>query len=424
MPIVVNSNVTATTVSFNLSSANDALRNSLARLSSGKRIVNPADDAGGMAVASKLNSRLTRTSAVRQNNHNALSYLQVQDGALSTIGKIMGRMAELRTMANDVTKNSSDVENYSQEFVELQSEILQISRSSFNGISLFSTNDAQHKSGVLHRSDNELEFDGTKYNKFSRISTTHEDGASGHVSINVVNLSFITPWLSPTYWFSLGAGDTSDTDGAGAGTTNAGAYAVYYNSNGAVSRIAVPSDAYFFEQSITGDPPNQGTGFVAGDLIFQGRSGLGTSESGVVLRVTKIDAGGGIAALEHVSGGLQDFYSGFFGSGKDWTDMFPSNKNPILENINAISIGSFVEFIERIADARAENGAEQNRLKFVDNLLGEKQTNLEAAHGRIMDADIALESTRFARQNVLVQSSAAMVAQANQLTSIALTILG
>jgi flagellin-like hook-associated protein FlgL len=41
-----------------------------------------------------------------------------------------------------------------------------------------------------------------------------------------------------------------------------------------------------------------------------------------------------------------------------------------------------------------------------------------------MDADMALESTRFAKQNVLVQSSAAMVAQANQLTNIALTLLG
>jgi len=51
-------------------------------------------------------------------------------------------------------------------------------------------------------------------------------------------------------------------------------------------------------------------------------------------------------------------------------------------------------------------------------------TNLEAAHGRIMDADIALESTRFAKENVLVQASASMVAQANQLTQIALTLIG
>ena len=80
--------------------------------------------------------------------------------------------------------------------------------------------------------------------------------------------------------------------------------------------------------------------------------------------------------------------------------------------------------IERLADIRAENGAEQNRLTMASDLLALNQTNLEAAHGRIMDADIALESTRMARQNVLVQSSAAMVAQANQLTSIALTVLG
>ena len=53
MPIVVNSNTTATVASFNLSSANDALRKSLNRLSSGKRIVSPADDAGGLSVADK-----------------------------------------------------------------------------------------------------------------------------------------------------------------------------------------------------------------------------------------------------------------------------------------------------------------------------------------------------------------------------------
>ena len=87
-------------------------------------------------------------------------------------------------------------------------------------------------------------------------------------------------------------------------------------------------------------------------------------------------------------------------------------------------MGQFISVIERIADARAENGAEQSRLLMVEELLASNMTNLEAAHGRIMDADIALESTRFARHNVLVQASASMVAQANQLTNVALTILG
>ena len=62
-----------------------------------------------------------------------------------------------------------------------------------------------------------------------------------------------------------------------------------------------------------------------------------------------------------------------------------------------VSIGSFTNIIQRIADARSENGAEQNRLGMVNELLIQNQTNLEAAYGRIMDADMALESTRFAK---------------------------
>ena len=68
-----------------------------------------------------------------------LSYLQVQDGALTTVAKIVDRMAELRTMASDVTKNTQDVENYSKEFIELQRQLNQVRNEKFNGISLFST---------------------------------------------------------------------------------------------------------------------------------------------------------------------------------------------------------------------------------------------------------------------------------------------
>jgi flagellin len=83
----------------------------------------------------------------------------------------------------------------------------------------------------------------------------------------------------------------------------------------------------------------------------------------------------------------------------------------------------FSTAIEALADARAENGAEMSRVQEVASLLANNLANLEAAHGRIMDADIALESTRYARQNILVQASAAMTAQANQLTNIAMVLM-
>ena len=321
-------------------------------------------------------------------------------------------------MASDVTKNTQDIENYSKEFIELQSELKQISKSQFNGISLFTTNEAEHKEGILHRVDDGIEYDGSSYNKFSRIASTHEDGDydSGHVSINVVNLTYMLPFIFQKWEYSEGGPDffvppqPNDTDGAGIGAS--GIFRISYNIAGEVESIQVP------DPLTSGNP---GTGFIAGDLLFHHRN---LPHSGVTLRVTSVNGTGGITGLEHVSG---DFYD------SDPTLMKITNFEGLrqgflndmhYQNIKSLSAGTFVDVIERIADARAENGAEQNRLNMVDDLLIGKHTNLEAAHGRIMDADMALESTRFARQNVLVQSSAAMVAQANQLTSISLTLLG
>src|SRR6056300_194431 len=137
MSIVLNTNASATEATFNLSKANDNLRRSISRLSSGSRITKPTDDAGGLAVAYKLNSSVKRTEAALNNHQNALSFLQVQDGVLEAIGDIVDRMAELRTMAADVSKNTADVENYSKEFLELQDQLKQMKREKFNGVELF-----------------------------------------------------------------------------------------------------------------------------------------------------------------------------------------------------------------------------------------------------------------------------------------------
>ena len=192
MPIVVNSNASATSASFNLSRANDSLRKSLERLSSGNRINSSADDAGGLAVAYKLNSKLNRTEAVIQNSQNALSYLQVQDSGLQTVGKILDRMAELRVMAQDITKNSSDIENYSKEFVELQSQLKQIKQEKFNGISLIFTGmQTAAATGTLVEQRTTIGND--TFDKFGRILITHPNGesASGSISLNVVNLQYV-----------------------------------------------------------------------------------------------------------------------------------------------------------------------------------------------------------------------------------------
>src|SRR5688572_13521432 len=112
MSVVINTNFAATVAANNLASSNASLQKSLNRLSSGSKIVTPADDAGGLAVSMKLSAAARRQGAVASNIGNAVSLLQTQDGALKVTGKVLDRISELRTLNDDVTKSSNDKANY------------------------------------------------------------------------------------------------------------------------------------------------------------------------------------------------------------------------------------------------------------------------------------------------------------------------
>ena len=140
MPIVVNTNSVATVASFNAGKAMKNLQQSVNRLSSGKRITSPGDDAGGLSVHYKLQSVLKRTEATRNNLHNGISFLQVQDGAYQVASRILDRMAELKTFWSDISKSDTDRINYNYEFKELQEQLALIEKEKFNGVNLYSRN--------------------------------------------------------------------------------------------------------------------------------------------------------------------------------------------------------------------------------------------------------------------------------------------
>jgi len=139
MSVVINTNTAATVASNNLAASNAMLQRSLNRLSSGSKIVNPSDDAGGLAVSMKLSAAAKRQGAVESNIGNAVSFLQTQDGAFKVSGKILDRVSELKTLYADPTKNSSDLANYDSEFTQLQSELKGVAGETFNSVSLFGT---------------------------------------------------------------------------------------------------------------------------------------------------------------------------------------------------------------------------------------------------------------------------------------------
>jgi flagellin len=303
MSITINTNVTSTLAALNLNKSNSMLQKSLNRLSSGKSIVSPADDAGGLAVSMKLSAALKRGEGVSKNIGNAVSFMQTQDGALSTTANILERMSELRTLADDVTKNTSDVANYNTEFQQLRNQLQNISAEKFNGISLF-------------------------------------------------------------------AAGTSATFGTATAPT-ATQLKVYTTESG--------------------------------------------STSGVTISLTK----GALQSALNVRGATAQINTGAY----DVTKSLAA-ANTDTTSISSFSVNDITKAIQNVATLRANNGALTSRLQFAQQQLQTNNANIESANSRIIDVDVASESTKFARYNILVQSGSAMLAQANGLSNIALNLLG
>ena len=315
MSLNISTNTAAASANFYLSRNNLALQKSLTRLASGSRVINPADDAGGLAVAMKLGSSISRLGGAEKNIQNAMSFLEVQDGILETVGQIVDRMSELKGLYHDVMKNSSDQDSYNNEFKDLQVQLYEMSFERFNNVSLF----AQF-----------TEINGStsgRFNAGSQLDNTlnvyiSEDGESG------TKVSLHKAMLLSALTISL-ANNSPATYSSGNQST--------------IMKFAVPS----------------------------------------------LDGTGSVRPL-----GLAD-----------------------------VSVGVFNTVIQNVAGLRSQNGAAMSRLRFASDNVNLQKANLVAAKSRIMDVDMAGESTNLSKQNFLVQASAAMLAQANASTEVALILL-
>jgi flagellin len=184
--------MTAIMAATNLSNANTNLQSAIQELSSGSKLTNPSQDAGGLAVSMKLSASINRSTATASNVADATSFLQTQDGALSTVGSILDRISQLKTLSTDVTKSTSDIANYNQEFTALQGEITTLAASSFNGIAVF----------------------GSAAGQSLTVSTTEDGTAAGSVNITQSNLAADTAVAAITGAANLAALTTVQTSAA------------------------------------------------------------------------------------------------------------------------------------------------------------------------------------------------------------------
>jgi flagellin len=138
MSFTISNNSAAAASNYYLGKNQDLLQTSIKRLASGKKIIRPSDDPGSLSVAMKLNASISRLTGARNNVQNGTSFLEVQDGVLDGVGKIVTRMSELKGLGSqDPMKSSQDIESYNLEFRDLQRQLYDMSQMTFNGVSLF-----------------------------------------------------------------------------------------------------------------------------------------------------------------------------------------------------------------------------------------------------------------------------------------------
>lgn len=471
MPLVINTNMAAVVASNHLAASNAAVQKSMDRMSTGKRINSSSDDAGGMGVSALIHSRLQRQVRLRENLNNSISFLQVQAGALQMASKILGRMSELKTMSLDMTKNFDDRENYDKEFMELQLELRSISQGKFNGISLFTG--PLIKDHALQTVAHESES-STRVVSLARNFLAGEYLASSGEVLGGREFDLITSTTNPLPVDTSSTATGVDADGNklpnGSSDPNwktagpqpvvrldplviPGGWASETSSAGWIgSQVGVGRYEYSMSFDLTDcDLDNvQIEGLAAvddfGDVLINGRDlGIPFNDQWTSLQAfsLKTDAsgmtvnGGGsipnplVNGLNEVTikvlntGGITGllFDELQISASRIVTTQVASN-TITYAGLDQFSMEDFAKFEQNLANALAENGAEEQRIRYELENLETNQINLGQAHGRIMDLDYATESTRLIRQQILSQSSAEMVGSAIRQTEIAKQVIG
>ena len=397
--MVINTNVQAQQTANNLNVSSNALAKSLARLSSGSKIIAPSDDAAGLAVSSRLESQLKRLDAAINNVVNAVSFTQTQDGFLKTIDKAFRRMSELAMFAQDSTKSASDLTLYSQEFTQLQDYVRQTVTQTFNSVKLFSTNSLAVTIDSTGTTFDMSPIDLSKTEYTSSLSVAQSLTNANIQNIARDNTGKIQLTLTEAEYDKMATGGSITLSGLTTATVSGGASATDLSTlNGTFD--------------VTNRIKTTASGGGAIYVVELDGSAAGTSAIGALTTTTAGSAA--VPASGILTGSTTGIASALTAkTGLDITSV-PRAQAALTRIRNSI---------DKLAQDRASLGAVQSRLNFTNEQLTVTKENLSAAISRIADVDVAEEATAYARYQILVQSGTSMLAQANKMPQSALQLL-
>jgi len=404
MPSVINTNLASLLAQGSLNNAQGALATSVQRLSSGLRINSAKDDASGLAITQTMAGHIKALDQASLNTAQAINLAQTADTSMSTVQDILLRIQQLAVAGANGSLSQKQKSAIVTEVTSLNSQINSISAgTTYNGISLLGAT-----------------------NTLSAASTLNSGAAAG-TSAGITSVS-IAGASAGTYTFTAATGSLSAYNGTvtqtvALSTLAAGASATYnFSSFGISFNVAATLQATDAAQAtgiggkiITvaqGTTPTLnfqigGSATASGDQMTIAGYNVGTATGGgtnMVALGTLITGTGATTQLAGLTGNNSALDS-------EWNTAFRSLQTKSSDSINEIST------------QRAILGASMNQLGYIQNNLTAQSANMQAARSTIADTNYSAETSNLTKGQILQQAATAMLAQANQMPNVILSLL-
>jgi flagellin len=372
------------------------------RLSTGLRINSAKDDAAGLAISSKMTSQINGLNQAVRNANDAISMIQVGEGALKEVTNMFQRMRELAIQASSDSNTDADRTALNNEFTQLRDEVSRVSSNTeWNGTAIFSQTSTATTGKVFQIGANASQTISVDFNNFDAgTGTTDAKTGSALAALDIDGSATDTASVTT---FAL-------TDDA-----KAGALTAFTISDGTTSLA-----------------------FVSGDLsavdtmaklltAVQGHANYSKLSHNVTLAADKLtftNKSGGVLDAPTVTGIAGSSASPFTaahtaGTGaKNINDLAITSQSGSNEAMFAMDAA-----ITAVNSQRASLGASMSRLEYAADNLQNVAQNTASARSRVLDADYASETTELARTQIIQQASTAMLAQANQSQQAVLSLL-
>ena len=408
---VINTNVSATLASNAITRNDRAMSTAMERLSTGLRINSAADDAAGLAIASRMRSQVDGLEQAARNANDGISMIQTAEGAYIEVSNMLSRMKELAVQASSGTYSNTDRAALNLEFGQLQSEMKRIAgNTQWNGFNILDGSAGGTSATVNYQvgAGSGQTMAATFNTLYKNVATssgatlTRVDGDPDNYAIDISGAN-------------IAAGDhikITLTDNGGNKVDlllNVDSTAADALSDGDGADLVVDGDIHYADNGYTALNTVLGQAGHAGITVKLGYNGTADTANKIYIAGTADDqaftiASGGVSIIRGEVSTLDAF---------DVSSATNAQKSVIeLDSL-----------ITTVAAGRAKYGAYINRLEYAaDNLMNVAQ-NTDASRSRIEDADYASETSELARTQIISQASTAMLAQANQSKQSVLALL-